>query len=371
MVAMHEPETMLRLEAPAGVVEMRAACRDGRVESVELTNVPSFVDAARRAARGRRARHDHRRRRVRRHVVRDRRRGRARIRDRAARGARALRVGERIRAAAREQLPCVHPENAEIAGVSIVQIAEPWQGVGAVTKNAVVVAPGRLDRSATGTGLSARMAVLHARGADEGRRHDDARIARSARRSTAASSPRRRSATTPRSCRRFAAALHHRDHRALRRPRRSVPRGLPALGHLARATTSSESRRARAPARPSCRRSARRAASMRARSPRGSCARAARRSDRPRRRALRALATPSRSVNPKGAARRAPREHGLPARGAHAAAPRPPAGARRRRTARVRCAPRRRRCGRAHARPHAPRGHGRQRRWSQQASVAP
>src|SRR5439155_19810848 len=55
-------------------------------------------------------------------------------------------------------------ENPEIAGVSIVQIAEPWQGVGAVSKNAVVVAPGRLDRSATGTGLSARLAVLHARG---------------------------------------------------------------------------------------------------------------------------------------------------------------------------------------------------------------
>ncbi|MDE3024292.1 MAG: proline racemase family protein, partial [Acidobacteriota bacterium] len=35
---------------------------------------------------------------------------------------------------------------------------------GAVTKNAVVVSPGRLDRSATGTGLSARMAALHARG---------------------------------------------------------------------------------------------------------------------------------------------------------------------------------------------------------------
>src|SRR5207245_1460423 len=74
-------------------------------------------------------------------------------------------VGERIRVAAREQLPSVHPENPDIAGVSIVQIAEPWQGIGAVSKNAVVVAPGRLDRSATGTGLSARMAALHARGA--------------------------------------------------------------------------------------------------------------------------------------------------------------------------------------------------------------
>jgi proline racemase len=74
------------------------------------------------------------------------------------------RAGERIRAAARDQLPCSHPENPEISGVSIVQIAQPWQGVGAVSKNAVVVAPGRLDRSATGTGLSARMAALHARG---------------------------------------------------------------------------------------------------------------------------------------------------------------------------------------------------------------
>jgi proline racemase len=163
-VAMHEPETTLRLEAPAGVVEIRAACRDGRVESVELTNVPSFaehlaapldvhelgtitVDVAFGGMW-------------------------YAIADAAQLGfaiepheARELsRVGELIRAAAREQLPCVHPENPDIAGVSIVQIAEPWRGVGAVTKNAVVVAPGRLDRSATGTGLSARMAVLHARG---------------------------------------------------------------------------------------------------------------------------------------------------------------------------------------------------------------
>ena len=43
MVEMHEPETLLRLEAPGGVVEVRARCRDGRCESVELTNVPSFA----------------------------------------------------------------------------------------------------------------------------------------------------------------------------------------------------------------------------------------------------------------------------------------------------------------------------------------
>src|SRR3954451_4460202 len=42
-VEMHEPQTVVRLEAPAGVVEVRATCRDGKCESVELTNVPSFV----------------------------------------------------------------------------------------------------------------------------------------------------------------------------------------------------------------------------------------------------------------------------------------------------------------------------------------
>src|SRR4051812_35549164 len=41
MVELREPETVVRLEAPAGIVEVRCACRDGRVESVELTNVPA------------------------------------------------------------------------------------------------------------------------------------------------------------------------------------------------------------------------------------------------------------------------------------------------------------------------------------------
>jgi proline racemase len=155
LVAMREPETTLRLEAPAGVVEVRARCKDGRVESVELTNVPAHAERldARLDVDGV---------------------GRISV-DIAFGGmwyaiadavelgfaiepqeARALcGVGERIRIAAKEQVD---------ERVSIVQIAEPWRGVGEVTKNAVVVAPGRLDRSATGTGLSARMATLHARG---------------------------------------------------------------------------------------------------------------------------------------------------------------------------------------------------------------
>ena len=174
MVEMHEPETTLRLEAPAGVVEVVATCRDGRCESVELTNVPCFADrldaplevdglgtVAVDVAFGGMW-----------YAIADARALGFALEPSEARE--LSRVGELIRAAAREQLPCVHPENPEIAGVSIVEIAEPWQGAAAVSKNAVVVAPGRLDRSATGTGLCARMAALHARGllhAGEGMTH--------------------------------------------------------------------------------------------------------------------------------------------------------------------------------------------------------
>jgi proline racemase len=164
MIPMREPETVLRLEAPGGVVEVRASCRAGRCESVELTNVPSFADRldAPLEVEGLGT------------LTVDVAYGGMwyAIADAQALGfalepyeARDLSLaGERIRAAAREQLPCTHPENPEIAGVSIVQLAHPWRGIGQVTRNAVIVAPGRLDRSATGTGLSARMAVLHARG---------------------------------------------------------------------------------------------------------------------------------------------------------------------------------------------------------------
>jgi proline racemase len=164
MVEMREPETTLRLEAPAGVVEVKAVCREGKCESVELTNVPCFADRldAELEVEGLGS------------LTVDVAFGGMwyAIADSVALGfalepseARDLSLtGERIREAAREQLPCVHPENPEIAGVSIVQIAEPWQGIGAVSRNAVVVAPGRLDRSATGTGLCARLAALHARG---------------------------------------------------------------------------------------------------------------------------------------------------------------------------------------------------------------
>ena len=73
-------------------------------------------------------------------------------------------LGEKVRRAARAQFDVVHPENPDIRGVSIVQFNAPFKGPGTVAKNTCIVSPGRSDRSPTGTGLSARLAVLHARG---------------------------------------------------------------------------------------------------------------------------------------------------------------------------------------------------------------
>lgn len=164
MVAMHEPETIVSIEAPGGPVRARAKCQGGKCVSVELENVPSFVDRLDATidvegmgsvtldvayggmfyaiVDGTRLGFD---------VVAD------EARDLAI-------AGERIRAAAREQLDVVHPANEGIRGVSIVQINRPFEGVGNVTRNTCIVAPGRSDRSPTGTGTCARMAVLHARG---------------------------------------------------------------------------------------------------------------------------------------------------------------------------------------------------------------
>ena len=164
IVAMTPPVSRFQLEAPGGPVAIEAACDGGRVTAVTIDNVPSFVERldAPIEVPGTGT------------IIVDVAYGGMwyAIADAQALGfaldpseAKDLAaLGERIRLAAREQLECRHPENADIAGVSIVEFAGPWQGVGAASRNAVVVAPGRPDRSATGTGLSARMATLFERG---------------------------------------------------------------------------------------------------------------------------------------------------------------------------------------------------------------
>ena len=176
MVPVQEPITELLLEAPAGLIRVRAAVRDGKVTGVTFENVPAFVahldvpvdvpglgsvavDIAyggmfyviiEAAAVGLQLTPDE--------------------------GRDIVRLGEQIKAATREQWPVVHPEQPEISGVTIAQFSAPPTQPDAARKNTVIISTGVsdptrpeswtgvLDRSACGTGTCAKMATLYARG---------------------------------------------------------------------------------------------------------------------------------------------------------------------------------------------------------------
>ncbi len=176
MVPVVEPETVLTLETPAGLIGVRAQVADGKVRNVTFENVPAFathldailevpelgrvtVDVAWGGMF---------------YVIADADAlGIAIEPDNAAAIARA---GEMLRAAAAEQLPVTHPENPRIRNVSVSQLSAPPTHPQATRKNAVVVSTGALDwqrpetwggvldRSPCGTGTCAKMAVMHARG---------------------------------------------------------------------------------------------------------------------------------------------------------------------------------------------------------------
>ena len=167
ILPMTEPITRLVLEAPGGLIEVTAECRDGKAERIHVTNHPSFVDKldAMIEVEGI---------------------GSLRV-DTAYGGdsfvfvsasrlgfslapdeARDLAtIGMKITRAANEQLGFVHPTNPEWSHISFCQITAPvernHQGI-LTARNAVAIRPGKIDRSPCGTGCSARMAVLHARG---------------------------------------------------------------------------------------------------------------------------------------------------------------------------------------------------------------
>jgi proline racemase len=93
-----------------------------------------------------------------------------------AEGADITRVTAMLKAAAREQLPVVHPENPAIRDITIGQLYGPPHSPKSNRRNAVTVSSGAfdwerpatwtgvLDRSPCGTGTCAAMAVLHAKG---------------------------------------------------------------------------------------------------------------------------------------------------------------------------------------------------------------
>ena len=176
MVRAEEPVTALTLEAPAGLIAVRAEVAGGKVTSVTFENVPAFavhldatvvvpqigevkVDVAYGGMF---------------YVIADAGPLGLTLEPGAGRG--LARVGEMIKAATREQLAAVHPENPAISGVTIAQLSGPPTRSGAARKNVVVVSTGKLDwdrpdtwtgaidRSPCGTGTCAKMAALHARG---------------------------------------------------------------------------------------------------------------------------------------------------------------------------------------------------------------
>ncbi|WP_414902145.1 trans-3-hydroxy-L-proline dehydratase [Sphingomonas flavalba] len=166
IIPMQEPETHMVLEAPGGLVEVRAECRGGKAERIHVRNLPSFADrlAAPLEVPGLGT------------LTVDTAYGGDSfvIVDAHALGFRIapdeaqdlVDVGIRITAAANAQLGFTHPENPDWAHISFCQIAAPVVREGDVLTgaNAVVIQPGKIDRSPTGTGCSARMAVLHAKG---------------------------------------------------------------------------------------------------------------------------------------------------------------------------------------------------------------
>lgn len=166
ILAMEEPETRFTLEAPGGLIEIAATCRDGKARSIRVVNHPSFADRLGApleveglgtltvdTAYGGDS-----------FVIVDAQALGFAIRPHEARD--LAETGMRIVKAANAQLGFRHPVNAEWDHISFCQFAAPLtreEGV-ASGANAVAIRPGKIDRSPTGTGCSARLAVLHARG---------------------------------------------------------------------------------------------------------------------------------------------------------------------------------------------------------------
>ena len=166
IIEMSEPETLIKLEAPAGLVEVRAQVRDGEVHRIAVRNVASFVGVLDGTVEVE---------------------GLGTVNVDTAYGgdsfaivdahllgfslradeARDLaQIGVKITRAANEQLGFSHPENTDWRHLSFCQLAAPIEINNGVKlgRNAVTVRPGKIDRSPTGTGCSARLAVLRARG---------------------------------------------------------------------------------------------------------------------------------------------------------------------------------------------------------------
>ena len=161
-VAMLEPETVVRLDTPAGLVTVTARCENGRCLSVSLNNVPAFVEALDQPintpkwgeikvdiAFGGVY-----------YAIVDVEQVKLSIDPRYARE--LAEAGIEIKALVADQVSVRHPELTGIDEVAYVMF-RGREADGAV-RTCTTLKPGRVDRSPCGTGSSANLAVLHARG---------------------------------------------------------------------------------------------------------------------------------------------------------------------------------------------------------------
>ncbi|EJM35097.1 proline racemase [Pseudomonas sp. GM33] len=166
IIPMVEPQTRMFLEPPGGLIEVVATCRNGKAERISVRNVPSFADKLDvmievpgigtllvDTAYGGDS-----------FVITDAKKLGFSLTPDEARD--IADYGMKITQAANEQLGFAHPENAEWNHISFCQIANPVEMKNGVltAANAVAIRPGKIDRSPCGTGCSARMAVLLAKG---------------------------------------------------------------------------------------------------------------------------------------------------------------------------------------------------------------
>ncbi|QLF71808.1 proline racemase family protein (plasmid) [Peteryoungia desertarenae] len=165
IIPMQEPVTRMILEPPGGLIEVEAECRNGKAERISVRNVPSFASALDAKievlglgtitvdiAYGGDS-----------FVIVDATSIGLAIQPDMARD--LAETGMRITSAANEQVGFKHPLN-DWNHISFCQFTDPvFEKDGVLNgKNAVAIRPGKIDRSPTGTGCSARMAVLHAKG---------------------------------------------------------------------------------------------------------------------------------------------------------------------------------------------------------------